>query len=67
MEMQRAALATIELMQETYARIRSEEEKKKGLVILKALYGKLPPGIFSHAPFFMTYLNERKFGMTFIK
>ncbi|KAG6458071.1 hypothetical protein O3G_MSEX010658 [Manduca sexta] len=41
-EMQRQARATVELMRETYSRIRSEEEKKKGLVILKALYGKLP-------------------------
>lgn len=40
--MQRQARATVELMRETYSRIRSDEEKKKGLVILRALYGKLP-------------------------
>ncbi|XP_049699859.2 dnaJ homolog subfamily C member 11 isoform X2 [Helicoverpa armigera] len=47
-EMQRQARATIELMRETYSRIRSDEEKKKGLVILRALYGKLPPNASSH-------------------
>ncbi|XP_037977939.2 dnaJ homolog subfamily C member 11 [Plutella xylostella] len=47
-EMQRQALATIELMRETHSRIKSDEEKKKGLVILKALYGKLPQGATSH-------------------
>ncbi|XP_060809673.1 dnaJ homolog subfamily C member 11 [Amyelois transitella] len=47
-EMQREARATVELMRETYSRIRSDEEKKKGLVILKALYGKLPQGESSH-------------------
>lgn len=45
-EMQRQARATIELMRETYSRIRSDEEKKKGLVILRAMYGKLPTGKF---------------------
>ena len=44
-EMQRQARATVELMRETYSRIRSDEEKKKGLVILRALYGKLPAGM----------------------
>ncbi|XP_047040728.1 dnaJ homolog subfamily C member 11 [Helicoverpa zea] len=47
-EMQRQARATIELMRETYSRIRSDEEKKKGLVILRALYGKLPANASSH-------------------
>ncbi|XP_063633027.1 dnaJ homolog subfamily C member 11 [Cydia splendana] len=47
-EMQRQARATVELMRETYSRIRSDEEKKKGLVILRALYGKLPAGASSH-------------------
>lgn len=47
-EMQRQARATVELMRETYSRIRSDEEKKKGLVILRALYGKLPAGATSH-------------------
>ena len=43
-EMQRQARATIELMKETYTRIKNDEEKKKGLVVIKALYGKLPSG-----------------------
>ncbi|XP_052746724.1 dnaJ homolog subfamily C member 11 [Bicyclus anynana] len=47
-EMQRQARATIELMRETYSRIRSEEEKKKGLVIIRAIYGKLPAGAEAH-------------------
>nr|XP_049699825.1 dnaJ homolog subfamily C member 11 isoform X1 [Helicoverpa armigera] len=47
-EMQRQARVTIELMRETYSRIRSDEEKKKGLVILRALYGKLPANASSH-------------------
>ncbi|KAJ8736953.1 hypothetical protein PYW07_000224 [Mythimna separata] len=47
-EMQRQARATIELMRETYSRIRSDEEKKKGLVILRALYGKLPLNSSNH-------------------
>lgn len=44
--MQRQARATVELMRETYSRIRSDEEKKKGLVIVRAIYGKLPAGQF---------------------
>ncbi|KPJ09171.1 DnaJ-like subfamily C member 11 [Papilio machaon] len=47
-EMQQQARATVELMKETYSRIRNDEEKKKGLVILQALYGKLPAGADSH-------------------
>ncbi|KPI96217.1 PREDICTED: dnaJ homolog subfamily C member 11 [Papilio xuthus] len=47
-EMQQQARATVELMRETYSRIRNDEEKKKGLVILQALYGKLPAGADSH-------------------
>ncbi|KAI5640321.1 dnaJ domain-containing protein [Phthorimaea operculella] len=47
-EMQRQARATIELMRETYSRIRTDEEKKKGLVILRALYGKVPQGFTQH-------------------
>lgn len=42
--MQRQARATIELMKETYTRIKNDEEKKQGLVVIKALYGKLPSG-----------------------
>ncbi|XP_038216750.1 dnaJ homolog subfamily C member 11 isoform X2 [Zerene cesonia] len=47
-EMQRQARATVELMRETYSRNRGDEEKKKGLVIIKALYGKLPSGASQH-------------------
>ncbi|XP_068632767.1 dnaJ homolog subfamily C member 11 [Battus philenor] len=47
-EMQQQARATVELMRETYSRIRSDEEKKKGLVIVRAVYGKLPAGAESH-------------------
>ncbi|CAH0402126.1 unnamed protein product [Chilo suppressalis] len=47
-EMQRQARATVELMRETYSRIRSDEEKRMGLVIIKAVYGKLPSGASSH-------------------
>ncbi|XP_075990898.1 dnaJ homolog subfamily C member 11 isoform X1 [Anticarsia gemmatalis] len=47
-EMQRQARATVELMRETYSRIRSDEEKKKGLVILRAMYGKLPADASNH-------------------
>ncbi|XP_013146507.1 PREDICTED: dnaJ homolog subfamily C member 11 [Papilio polytes] len=47
-EMQQQARATVELMRETYSRIKNDEEKKKGLVILQALYGKLPAGADSH-------------------
>ncbi|CAH2034852.1 unnamed protein product, partial [Iphiclides podalirius] len=47
-EMQQQARATVELMRETYSRIRGDEEKKKGLVIVRAVYGKLPAGADSH-------------------
>lgn len=40
-EMQREALAAKELMKATFARIRSEEETKRGLVIVNAMYGRL--------------------------
>lgn len=40
-EKRREAEAAIALMQETYQRIWNQEESKKGLLILKALYGKL--------------------------
>lgn len=39
MEQRREAMAAIDLMTATYARIRSEEEAKGGLVIIKAIYG----------------------------
>lgn len=40
-EKRKEAQAAIDLMSATYARICSEEEAKKGLIIVKALYGKL--------------------------
>ncbi|XP_023215664.1 dnaJ homolog subfamily C member 11-like [Centruroides sculpturatus] len=40
-EKRQEAKAAISLMQETYNRIREQEETKSGLVITKALYGKL--------------------------
>lgn len=40
-EMQREALSAKELMKATFARIRSEEETKRGLVIINAMYGRL--------------------------
>ncbi|KAI5699430.1 hypothetical protein M8J76_001693 [Diaphorina citri] len=39
-EKRREAKAAVNLMQATFSRIRSEEEKKKGLVIIKAFFGK---------------------------
>ncbi|KAL1455422.1 hypothetical protein WDU94_009514 [Cyamophila willieti] len=39
-EKRREAKAAVNLMQATFSRIRSEEEKKKGLVIIKAYFGK---------------------------
>lgn len=41
LEKRKEALAAQELMQATYTRIRDEEEKRKGLVIIKAIYGKI--------------------------
>ena len=38
-EKKREAKAAVNLMAATYARVRSDEELKKGLVIVKALYG----------------------------
>lgn len=40
-EKKKEAKAAISLMQETYNRIKEQEENKNGLVITKALYGKL--------------------------
>ncbi|XP_069690191.1 dnaJ homolog subfamily C member 11 isoform X2 [Periplaneta americana] len=40
-EKKREARAAVELMRATFARVRSEEEAKRGLVIIKALYGRL--------------------------
>ncbi|GLH14443.1 DnaJ homolog shv [Gryllus bimaculatus] len=39
-EKKREAQASVSLMRNTFARIRSEEEVRKGLVIVKALYGR---------------------------
>ncbi|KAK6620360.1 hypothetical protein RUM44_006761 [Polyplax serrata] len=39
-EMQREAKAAKELMKETFSRIRSEEEAKRGLLIIHATYGR---------------------------
>ncbi|EFA04019.2 dnaJ homolog subfamily C member 11 isoform X1 [Tribolium castaneum] len=41
LEKRREALAAQDLMKATYARIRDEEENKKGLVVIKAIYGKI--------------------------
>nr|CAI5854429.1 unnamed protein product [Callosobruchus analis] len=41
LEKRREAMAAQELMQATYNRIRDEESNKKGLVIIKAIYGKI--------------------------
>jgi DnaJ family protein C protein 11 len=40
-EKKREALAAVELMRATFARVRSDEESKRGVVIIKALYGRL--------------------------
>ncbi|KAJ9599175.1 hypothetical protein L9F63_010352 [Diploptera punctata] len=40
-ENKREAKAAVDLMRATFTRVRSEEEAKKGLVIVKALYGRL--------------------------
>jgi DnaJ family protein C protein 11 len=40
-EKRREAQAAVELMRATFARVRSDEEAKRGLVIIKALYGRL--------------------------
>lgn len=41
LQKRKEAQAAIDLMTATYSRIRDEEENKKGLIIVKALYGKL--------------------------
>ena len=40
-ETRREAEASIDLMRERFARIRSDEEAKGGLVIVAAVYGKM--------------------------
>jgi hypothetical protein len=39
-EKKKEALAAVELMRATFARVRSDEEAKRGLVIIKAVYGR---------------------------
>jgi DnaJ family protein C protein 11 len=41
LEKRKEAQAAQELMTATYTRIRDDEENKKGLVIIKAIYGKI--------------------------
>lgn len=45
LEKRKEALAAQDLMTATYTRIKDEEENKKGLVIIKAIYGKIIAGI----------------------
>ncbi|KAJ8920873.1 hypothetical protein NQ315_015666 [Exocentrus adspersus] len=44
LEKRREAMAAQELMMATYNRIREEENNKKGLVIIKAIYGRIVAG-----------------------
>lgn len=44
LEKRREAMAAQELMMATYNRIREEESNKKGLVIIKAIYGRIITG-----------------------
>jgi DnaJ family protein C protein 11 len=46
LEKRKEAQAAQELMTATYTRIRDDEENKKGLVIIKAIYGKIVTGVF---------------------
>jgi DnaJ family protein C protein 11 len=39
-EKKREAESAVQLMRATFARVRSDEEAKRGLVIIKALYGR---------------------------
>lgn len=43
-EKRKEAMAAVELMAATYSRIFDEEETKRGLIIVKALYGKVLTG-----------------------
>lgn len=42
-EKKKEAESAVELMSATFERIQTEEEKRKGLIILKALYGNTSP------------------------
>lgn len=44
LEKRKEAVAAQELMMATYNRIKDDESKKKGLVIIKAIYGKITKG-----------------------
>lgn len=44
-EMRREAIWATKLMHEMYNRVHNEETKNKGLIIIKALYGKLSLGM----------------------
>lgn len=48
LERRREAEAAQELMTATYERIKNEEERKNGLVIVKALYGKAKTGKYKY-------------------
>lgn len=41
LERRKEAMAAQDLMQATYNRVKDDEERKKGLVIIKAIYGKI--------------------------
>lgn len=51
-ERRKEAEAAQELMMATYERIKNDEEKKNGLVIVKALYGRAKTGEFLVVVFF---------------
>lgn len=51
LEKRKEALAAQELMKASYSRIRDEEERRKGLVVIKAIYGK----IISSKSFFIMF------------
>ncbi|XP_049843446.1 dnaJ homolog subfamily C member 11 [Schistocerca gregaria] len=42
-ETRREAQAAVELMRATFARVRADEEARRGLVVVRALYGRLMP------------------------
>ncbi|XP_066253617.1 dnaJ homolog subfamily C member 11 isoform X1 [Euwallacea similis] len=56
LEKRKEAMSAQELMQATYSRIAEEEERKKGLVIIKAIYGKIFRGK-SHTFYFLIITN----------
>lgn len=44
LEKRKEAMAAQELMNATYTRIREDESNKKGLVVIKAIYGRIMRG-----------------------